>query len=188
FAPVGMTGDPGWGRFADASEPGAGRNGPGGAVAGGETLFNTKRIEIRDVGGLNDDLGMEMIPGSCTSCHDTPNAGNHSVPAPLRIGTADVHPVGGLDASGLPVYTFRNRTTGDTVHTTDPGRALITGKWKDIGRFKGPTLRALASRAPYFHNGSAASLETVVEFYDVRFNIGLTPQEKSDLVAFLQTL
>jgi len=188
FNPVAMTVYTGWERFADASEHGHGRNRARGAVARGETLFNTKRIEIRDVGGLNDDLGMEMIPGSCTSCHDTPNAGNHSVPAPLRIGTADVHPVGGLDASGLPVYTFRNRTTGDTVHTTDPGRALITGKWKDIGRFKGPTLRALASRAPYFHNGSAASLETVVEFYDVRFNIGLTPQEKSDLVAFLQTL
>jgi hypothetical protein len=128
-------------------------------VARGETLFNTKPIAIRDAGGLNDDLGVEVIPGTCTTCHDTPNAGNHSVPAPLRIGTADVHPVGGLDASGLPVYTLRNKTTGETVQTTDPGRALITGKWKDISRFKGPTLRGLASRAPYFHNGSARFAE-----------------------------
>ena len=188
FNPVVMTAYAGWERFADASEHGQGRNRARGAVARGEALFNTKPIAIRDVGGLNDDLGLEVIPGTCTSCHDTPNAGDHSVPAPLRIGTADVHPVGGLDVSGLPVYTFRNRTTGQTVQTTDPGRALVTGRWKDISRFKGPTLRALASRAPYFHNGSAASLETVVEFYDVRFNIGLTPQEKSDLVAFLQTL
>ena len=42
---------------------------------------------------------------------------------------------------------------------------MITGKWADIGRFKGPILRALAARAPYFHNGSAATLEEVVEFY-----------------------
>ena len=71
---------------------------------------------------------------------------------------------------------------------TDPGRALITGKWEDIGKFKGPILRGLAGRAPYFHNGSAPSLEAVINFYDVRFNIGLTAQEKADLVAFLRSL
>lgn len=53
--------------------------------------------------------------------------------------------------------------------TTDPGRALITGLWKDVGRLKGPVLRALASRPPYFHNGSAKTLLDVIEFYDKRF-------------------
>jgi cytochrome c peroxidase len=65
---------------------------------------------------------------------------------------------------------------------------LITGKWKDIGRFKGPVLRGLATRAPYFHNGSAKDLQAVIEFYDSRFRIGLTQQEKNDLIAFLRTL
>ena len=74
------------------------------------------------------------------------------------------------------------------MRTTDPGRALITGKWADVGKFKGPILRALAARAPYFHNGSAATLQDVVQFYDTRFSIGLTAQEKADLVAFLQAL
>ena len=72
--------------------------------------------------------------------------------------------------------------------TTDPGRALITGKWKDIGRLKGPILRGLSSRAPYFHNGSARTLMDVVNFYDVRFNLNLTAQQKADLVAFLSAL
>jgi cytochrome c peroxidase len=54
--------------------------------------------------------------------------------------------------------------------------------------FKGPILRSLAARAPYFHNGSAATLAEVVEFYNTRFNIGLSAQEKSDLVAFLKAL
>lgn len=72
--------------------------------------------------------------------------------------------------------------------TTDPGRALITGKWKDVGRFKGPILRGLAARAPYFHNGSARDLAAVVEFYDQRFDLHLTDQEKADLVAFLRSL
>jgi cytochrome c peroxidase len=110
------------------------------------------------------------------------------VPAPLRIGTAEVNPVGGLDVSGLPVYTLRNLATGETVRVTDPGRALITGKWKDIARFKGPTLRGLASRAPYFHNGSARTIADVVNFYDERFALQLTDQQKSDLEAFLAAL
>jgi cytochrome c peroxidase len=49
-------------------------------------------------------------------------------------------------------------------------------------------LRAVATRAPYFHNGSAANLDEVVDFYDTRFNIGFTRQEKADLIAFLRTL
>ena len=67
-------------------------------------------------------------------------------------------------------------------------RDMITGKWRDIGKFKGPVLRGLAARAPYFHNGAAATLEDVVDFYNTRFAIGLTAREKADLVAFLRAL
>jgi cytochrome c peroxidase len=49
-------------------------------------------------------------------------------------------------------------------------------------------VRGLAARAPYFHNGSAKDLNAVVSFYDARFNIGFTAEEKADLVAFLQAL
>ncbi|MDQ6868712.1 MAG: hypothetical protein M3178_10015 [Pseudomonadota bacterium] len=51
-----------------------------------------------------------------------------------------------------------------------------------------PILRGLAARAPYFHNGSAATLLDAVNFYDQRFNIGFTDQQKEDLVNFLKTL
>lgn len=89
----------------------------------------------------------------------------------------------------MPLYTLRHlQAPFETVQTTDPGRALITGQWKDIGRFKGPTLRGLAARPPYFHNGSAPDIAAVVDFYDQRFGIGFTAQEKRDLVAFLRTL
>jgi cytochrome c peroxidase len=87
------------------------------------------------------------------------------------------------------VITLRHLTEPfQVVQTTDPGRALITGKWNDIGRVKGPILRGLASRAPYFHNGSASTLADVIEFYDRRFGIGFSGQEKADLVAFLSAL
>jgi hypothetical protein len=154
------------------------------AIARGEALFNSKPIVIRDVHGLNDDLQIPAIVGTCTTCHNTPNAGNHSIPLPLDIGVADAS----RRTPDLPLYTLRNKSTGATVQTTDPGRALITGRWQDIGRFKGPTLRALAARAPYFHNGSAKDLNELVRFYDQRFGIGFSEQEREDLVAFLKAL
>jgi cytochrome c peroxidase len=65
---------------------------------------------------------------------------------------------------------------------------MITGKCADIGKVKGPILRGLAARAPYFHNGSAGTLMDVVNFYDERFGIGFTSDEKQDLVNFLNAL
>jgi cytochrome c peroxidase len=156
------------------------------SILRGQALFNSKPIDIRGVGGLNDDLNRESIRGTCGTCHDSPNVGNHSVSAPLNIGVSDVD--GPLPTSYLPVITLQHKTTGEIRTTTDPGRALITGKWKDVGKVKGPVLRALASRAPYFHNGSADSVDDVVEFYDERFHIGVTEQEKRDLAAFLSAL
>jgi hypothetical protein len=154
------------------------------AIVRGQEIFNTHPITITGVKGLNDDLGVPVMQGTCTTCHDAPNAGDHSVPAPLDIGVADAS----RRTPDLPLYTLRNRTTGEIVQTTDPGRALVTGRWKDIGRFKGPVLRGLAARAPYFHNGMAQDLAAVVDFYDSRFAIGFTPDEKRALAAFLRTL
>ena len=145
----------------------------------------SKPITITGVKGLNDDLSIPFLHGTCSTCHDTPGAGNHSIPAPLDIGIADAS----RRTPDLPLYTLRhNGAPFETIQTTDPGRALITGNWNDIGRFKGPVLRALATRPPYFHNGSAKDLAAVVDFYDERFGVGFTQAEKDDLVAFLRAL
>jgi cytochrome c peroxidase len=154
------------------------------AIARGQALFNGTRINITGVGGLNDDLGAPVILGSCTTCHDSPNVGNHSVALPIDIGLTDEQ----FRTADMPLYTLRNLATGEIRKTTDPGRALLNGKWKDIGKFKGPVLRGLAARAPYFHNGLAADLGKVVDFYNTRFAIGFTDDEKADLVAFLESL
>ena len=166
---------------------GGGTNKARAAVARGQELFNTKLIQITGVSGINDEPAFgnpAVVNGTCTTCHDTPNSGDHSVSAPLNIGIADAS----RRTPDMPLYTLQNKTTGKMVQTTDPGRALITGKWKDIGRFKGPILRGLAARAPYFHNGSAKDFQAVIDFYDQRFGIGFTDQEKADLIAFLRTL
>jgi hypothetical protein len=151
----------------------------------GQKLFNSKPINIAGVAGLNDDP-TASITGTCGTCHDTPNVGNHSVSTPLDIGVSD--PNSSLDVSYLPVFTLQDKTTYEIKTTTDPGRALVTGKWADIGKLKGPILRGLAARAPYFHNGSARSLRDVLDFYTQRFHIGFTEQEKRDLIEFLNSL
>jgi cytochrome c peroxidase len=81
----------------------------------------------------------------------------------------------------------------------DPGRAAVSGKDRDQGGFKTPTLREVDRTAPYMHDGSLATLEDVVDYYDrggapnpnldklVR-PIGLSIGEKADLVAFLHSL
>jgi hypothetical protein len=156
------------------------------SVARGEVVFNTKPIRITNVRGLNDSLNTPVIAGTCGTCHSSPNVGDHSVGLPIDIGVADT--TNSLGVSYLPVITQQNIATGETVQTTDPGRALISGKFADIAKFKGPILRGLAARAPYFHNGSADDLSDVVDFYNARFAIGLTQQERADLIAFLKTL
>ncbi len=154
------------------------------AIARGAKLFGTKPIAITGVGGLNDVLGLPTIAGTCTTCHDSPNIGDHSVALPIDIGVTDAS----QRTPDMPLYTLQNLQTGEVRTTTDPGRALLTGKWSDIGKFKGPVLRGLAARPPYFHNGLAADLGAAVDFYNTRFSIGFTDQEKSDLVAFLSAM
>jgi cytochrome c peroxidase len=158
------------------------------SVARGQELFNSKPISITGVKGINDDFAVPVFPGTCTTCHDTPHGGNHSIPAPLDIGLTGDHPEALARTADLPFYTFRQNSDGQIFKTTDPGRGLITGKFKDLGRFKGPVLRGVAARAPYFHNGSAATLEDAVTFYNKRFAIGLTAREQRDIAAFLKTL
>lgn len=154
------------------------------AIARGEQLFNSMSIAISGVAGLNDVTGVPVIQGSCSSCHDAPNIGNHSVALPINIGISDAS----RRTPDLPLYTLTRYSTGEVLQTTDPGLALLSGKWTDIGKFKGPILRGLAARAPYFHNGSAATLMDAVNFYDTRFGIGMSARQKNDLVAFLSAL
>jgi cytochrome c peroxidase len=98
----------------------------------------------------------------------------------MNIGTTSPTP-------NLPSYTVRCND-GSQLVTTDLGRAMVSGKCADLSKFKIPGMRGLAGRAPYFHNGSSATLMDVVNFYNQRFNMLLTDDQKADLVAFMSTL
>jgi hypothetical protein len=153
---------------------------------------------VSNVAGFNDAIGVPALPGSCATCHNFAHAGSDVfLPAQRDIGTAGhAAQIGGPPpARDLPVFeltcpkgSFLWDPQLTTVTTNDPGKALITGKCRDIGGVTIPSLRALAAHEPYFHDGSAASIADVVDFYDRRFGIGLTDQEKKDLVNFLNAL
>jgi cytochrome c peroxidase len=172
------------------------------SIARGEALFNSAPLIITNVKGLNDTLGLPAISGTCGTCHDTPDVGDHSFPVPLDIGISDVptstkDPLAAalaqLNSPEVPVYALRCSTalgapSNVTIETTDPGRAMISGRCADIGKFKGPILRAVPAHAPYFQNGGADTLQQVVSFYNVRFQMNLSPNEMADLVNFLNSL
>jgi cytochrome c peroxidase len=122
--------------------------------------------------------------GSCRGCHDAANNGSNVNGTLFDIGASRPE----LREPGMPLYTLRNKATLETRQTTDPGRALRSGRWADVDRFKTPSLRGLAARPPYFHNGVAATLQDVVVHYEVALGFIFTAQEEADLVAFLEAL
>ena len=100
----------------------------------------------------------------------------------------------------LPLFTnFEFENIGLYETYSDSGRARITHLTEDRGKFKVPTLRNIEKTGPYMHDGSLQSLEGVVNHFDAGGTghpnqsskvkpLGLTSQEKSDLVAFLLSL
>ncbi len=97
-----------------------------------------------------------------------------------------------------------NNGLDDAAGMTDPGLQGVTGRPEDRAKFKVPTLRNIAVTPPYMHDGRFATLEEVIDHYDhgvkasatvdplLQFSIdpglGLTAQDKADLIAFLETL
>ena len=174
------------------------------AIARGQALFNT-RVGINPLSAtcasnVPNDCAPGAQPGAqamtCTRCHSTFETGGQDGGA---FGNSIGNAIGNFTSGGLvgefrtadlPLYTLRQKAAPNAIRkTTDPGRALITGVWADVNKFKAPSLRGLAAHAPYFHNGSAATLEEVVDAYQrAGFQFNFTPQERADIVAFLKSL
>jgi hypothetical protein len=154
----------------------------------GQEIFNFREFPISGVNGLNDLLGQAVVTGTCSTCHNTPNVGGHSVIRFFDTGTADENRC----LPDYPVMTLQNKATGAVRKVCDPGRAGAgfppTGHWVDVGAFRAPPLRGLAARSPYFHDGQGKDIDVVIEFYAKRFNIKLTGSDKKDLGNFLEAL
>ncbi|HKQ68859.1 MAG TPA: hypothetical protein VJT73_05945 [Polyangiaceae bacterium] len=161
----------------DSCSHGRGRDVPRGCgsnphrrqIARGQALFNAT-----NAGGR-----------SCGGCHNAANNGSNVNGTLFDVGASDAD----KREAGMPLYTLVRTSTGEIKQTTDPGRAGSGGgTWATLNRFKVPSLRGLAARAPYFHNGIAKSLLDVVHLYEEKLGFVYTPQEEKDLVAFLSAL
>ena len=151
------------------------------SIRSGDSPFD--RYLDGDVAALSDEAraGLQIFRGrgNCSLCHTGPTFTDE------RFHNTGV--------------AWRAPTASWPGAFLDDGRYLVTGRERDRGAFKTPTLREVARTAPYMHDGSLATLDEVVDFYDEggRPNpyfdlnvrpLGLTAAEKRALVAFLQAL
>lgn len=163
------------------------------SVARGNELFLERPMWIRDVTWFNT-IGMgNPYKRNCAICHSVHLAGNNISPGVMDLGVNNV--ALGIDMPDLPVFRVTCDASapphpylGRDFLTYDPGRALITGKCIDVGSLVMQQMRGMSARAPYFSNGSAQTLRDVIDYYDVRFEMDMTEQEKVDLTNFMSVL
>lgn len=133
---------------------------------------------------------------------------DQSVAQITPLGAAETRGRGLFNQVGCSVCHAGNLFSDNAFHNIgvrpqleDSGRFQVTGNTNNIGEFRTPSLRNVGIRGPYFHNGHFATLEEVADFYNrggdfdapnINHNLihplNLSPQQKSDLVAFLRAL
>lgn len=167
----------------------------------GESAFD--RFRRGDAGALAEDArrGLDIFTGraQCAGCHRiTGEPARFTDDAQHSAGVGMPAIRGRLADSVLRAAQLRPEQT-EAQLAADPvlaalGHFLISGDPADIGKFRTPALRNVASTAPYMHDGSVPTLEAVLEqelYYRSLVSgepIVLTPGEREDLLAFLRSL
>lgn len=149
---------------------------------GWATSDNPRQLQIyrgQELFNNGDNNGKQ-----CAGCHNAANSGQNVDGRLFNVGASKPE----FATPDMAIYTFQNIADGTIVQSTDPGRGIRTGKFADLNRFKTPSLRGLAARAPYFHNGIAATIADIVSFYEQSLGFDFTPEQEADLAAFLSAL
>ncbi len=187
-------------RSDDASENE--RNAMRESIARGHDVFMFRTFWIKDSMHLNTVGLGNPTKRTCATCHGMHMTGMDVANGWMDIGTTNLPwavetPLNPWNDSEPEMPLFKvtckpevapHPFLGRVIYTQDPGRALISGKCNDVGTIVMQQFRGLAARAPYFANGSARTLLELVDFYDRRYAIGYSEQEKRDLVNFLASL
>jgi hypothetical protein len=162
------------------------------SVARGARVFREKTFLITDSAGINSPMGFgNPVRNSCVFCHNMSQMGNDVAPGQVDLGTTTLpfaDPAPHLPLFRITCLKDPHPHYGRSILTQDPGFALTTGRCADVGKITLQSMRGLAARAPYFSNGLAKDLMGVVEYYERRYNIGYTEQEKQDLVNLMGAL
>lgn len=163
------------------------------SVLRGIDFFRDHTFLIADSAGLNSMNFGNPTRNACSFCHNMARTGMDVAPGQVDLGTTNL-PFAD-PAPDLPLFKLTCKPQyapqpflGRVIYTHDPGYALTTGKCEDIGKITIQDMRGIAARPPYFSNGSARTLRDIVDFYDRRYNIGLTEQQKEDLTNLLRVL
>ena len=169
------------------------------SVARGNDIFMFRQFWLRDATHINS-IGLgNPLKRTCATCHNAQMTGQDLSAGWVDVGTTNyptwTEPPLYSESRELPVFKITcdkdappHPYLGRVIYSSDPGRALISGRCVDVGSIVMQQFRGLAARAPYFSNGSAKSLPELVDFYDRRFDMKLSEQEKRDLVNFLGVL
>jgi hypothetical protein len=169
------------------------------SVARGNDIFMFRQFWLRDATHINS-IGLgNPLKRTCATCHNAQMTGQDLSAGWVDVGTTNyptwTEPPFYSESRELPVFKITcvkdaapHPYLGRVIYTSDPGRALISGRCVDVGSMVMQQFRGLAARAPYFSNGSAKSLRELVDFYDRRFDMKLSDPEKQDLVNFLGVL
>ncbi len=191
--------DPVFGLFDAWKGSGVGDDYYRASVARGADIFMFRQFWLRDAAHINS-IGLgNPLKRTCATCHNAQMTGQDLSAGWVDVGTTNyptwTEPATWAESSELPVFKITcardanpHPYLGRVIYSTDPGRALISGRCADVGSIVMQQLRGLAARAPYFANGSARTLREVVDFYDRRFDMKLRDQEKEDLINFLGAL
>lgn len=197
---LGAIGFPVWGEFAaweEISEEDRARLTPEQvafreSVARGARTFRERTFLVTDAAGLTTQMGFgNPFRVSCSMCHNMTRMGNDTAPGQVDLGTTSLpfaDPMPHLPLFRVTCLNEPHPYYGRDILTHDPGFALSTGRCRDVGKITLQSMRGLASRAPYFSNGSASDLREVIDYYDRRYNIGYSEQEKQDLVNLMSVL
>lgn len=163
------------------------------SVARGAEVFAQRTFLIWDAAGITSMQFGNPVRNSCAFCHNMQHIGMDIAPGQVDLGTTN-EPFA-KPAPELPLFKLTCKAQfrphphlGRVVYTQDPGFALTTGRCIDIGKITIQQMRGLSARAPYFANGSARTLREIVDFYDQRYNIGYSEQEKQDLTNLMSVL
>lgn len=173
------------------------------SVVRGYDIYFLRPFWVRDSMHLNTVGLGNPAKRTCATCHNMQMTGMDLVSGWVDLGTSNLPyanqvlttPQDRERRPDLPLFKITCKADapphmflGRVIYTHDPGRALISGRCMDVGSVVMQQFRGLSARAPYFANGSAANLRELVDFYDRRYNIGLTEQDKVDLINFLSVL
>lgn len=162
------------------------------SVARGARIFREKTFLVTDTTGLNEPMGFgNPFRVACKMCHNMSRMGNDVAPGQVDLGTTTLPFADNI--RDLPLFRVTclkepHPFYGKVIYTYDPGFALTTGRCEDVGKITLQSMRGLSSRAPYFSNGSAKDLGSVIDYYERRYDIGYTEQEKQDLVNLMSML